>query len=235
MFLSEPCTACVGAAVALLPQGRQCNCRPNTPGEGTRGAVHARGRRKAAFTLIEALVSITIAAIAGGALLLGVNSSLQTTDEALKRTIATGMAQQLMDEAIGNLYCEPGITGYQTTLGPNSWESAGNGRERYNDIDDYNGVRTQPPKDTWAVPLGKDDGQGGQRHPAFQAPSGYYDNWRQEIDVYYVSAANLSQRLPNGQTSDYRAVEVRIVDNNPSRGPRELVKLRRVVAYVPSL
>jgi type II secretory pathway pseudopilin PulG len=192
-------------------------------------------RRTAAFTLIEALLAVAIAAMAGSVLLLGLHSSLQATDEAIKQTIATGMAQQLIDEVVGNLYCAPGASGYDTYLGCSSWESQGKGRERYNDSDDYNGLRAEPPKDPWGIALGADDGQGGQRHPAFQAPAGLFDHWRQEIDVYYVSETNPGTRLPPGQVSDYRAVEVRIVDDDPTRGPRQLVKLRRVVAYVPTM
>lgn len=191
--------------------------------------------RRAAFTLVEALVAVTIAAIAASALLMGIHSSLQTTESAMQQTIAAGMAQQLMDEVVGNLYCQPGVDGYQTTLSPSAWEAQGTARERYNDIDDYHGQRVKPPKDTWGVVLGTDDGKGGQRHVAFQAPGGYFDNWQQEIDVYYVRESDPSVRLPNGQTSDYRAVEVRIIDIKPDGARRELVKLRRVVAYVPVL
>jgi hypothetical protein len=53
--------------------------------------------------------------------------------------------------------------------------------------------------------------------------------------VYYVSDANLATPLPAGQTSDYRAVEVRVFYNDPQHGSRELVKLRRIVAYVAPL
>jgi type II secretory pathway pseudopilin PulG len=193
------------------------------------------GRRRAAFTLVEALVAVTIAAVAASALLMGIHSSLQTTEAAMQQTIAAGMAQQLMDEVVGNLYCAPGTTGYDTSFSHSSWEGQGTGRERYNDIDDYHGERATPPKDPWGVVLGKDDGKGGQRHVAFQAPSGYFDKWQQEIDVYYVRETDPGVRLPSGQTSDYRAVEVRIVDIKPDGARRELVKLRRVVAYVPVL
>jgi type II secretory pathway pseudopilin PulG len=194
-----------------------------------------RPRQPAAFTLIESLFAVVLAAMAGGVLLLGVYSSMQATDEGLKEAIASGMAQQLMDEAIGQLYCEPGSTGYATTLGPTVSESQGTCRERYVDTDDYNGVRCEPPKDLWGMPLGSDDGQGGLRNTAFRAPSGIFDHWRQEVDVYYVSQTNPATALPAGQVSDYRAVEVRIVDDNPQSGPRQLVKLRRVVAYVPTM
>lgn len=178
---------------------------------------------------------MTIMAVAGSALLLGIASSLQTTNDALEQEIALGMAQQLMDEVLGARYSAVGVDGYQTSLGPSSYESQGSGRERFDDIDDYDRLRIQPPEDMWGVALGCDDGEGGQRHPAFRATSGFFDHWRQEVDVYYVSATDPAVRLPQGQVSDYRAVEVRIYYVDPERGSRELVRLKRVVAYVPPL
>ena len=197
--------------------------------------VHRRRRRPAAFTLVEALVSISIAAVAGSVLLLGITSSLQTTTEALEGTIANGMAQELIDEVVGGRYHAVGEDGYRILLGRSWYEGSGSGRERYDDIDDYDNLRIQPPEDLWGIELGKDDGEGGARHPGCQAPAGFFKNWRQEIDVYYVDESDLSTRLPFGQVSDYRAVEVRIINNDPDRGPRELANIRRVVAYVPPL
>ena len=185
------------------------------------------------FSLAEALIAIAIAAIAAGALLLGTHASMQNAEEAWKRTVAAGMAQQLMDEIVGNKYCAYPDNPYETQLGRSPWEAAGTGRERYNDIDDYNGLRIQPPSDLWGVRLGIDDGQGGVRHLAFQAPTAVLDRWRQEVDVYYVNENNPSQRLASGQVSNARAVEVRIMENDPQRGWRQLARLRRIVAYVP--
>ena len=189
----------------------------------------------AGFTLIEALVAIAIAAIAGSALLLGTTTSLQSTDDAMQRTIAYGMAQQLIDEVVGCRYADLGNLGRDATLGPSVVEAVSGTRGPFDDIGDFNGYRSQPPKDFYGIALGADNGQGGQRNPNFQGSSSFLQNWRQEIDVYYVNDTDLTLRLPAGQTSDYRAVEVRIVYNDSNRGPRELAKIRRVVAYVKPL
>jgi len=194
-----------------------------------------RVRTPAGFTLVEAMVSITIAAMAGSALLLGVNGSLQATTEALEQTIAAGMAEQLMDEVVGARYCAVGEDGYQVNLGASGWELSGSGRERFNDIDDYNQVRCQPPESPRGIELGSEDGEGDRRHPNFQVAGGYLDNWRHEIDVYYIDGSDLTTRLSAGQTSDYRMVEVRITLDFPGRDSRELATLRRVVAYVPPM
>lgn len=153
-------------------------------------------------------MSIAITAIAGSALLMGIHTSLQATGESLGQTIAGGLAEQLMDEILG---------------------------QPYDDIDDYNGLRRLPPADAWGIALGKDDGEGGLRHANFQVTNRILDNWRQEVDVYYVDESDPSTPLPAGQTSDYRMVEVRIVQVDPDRGNRQLATLRRVVAYVPPM
>lgn len=192
-----------------------------------------RRRLAAGFTLVEALLSISIAAIGASVLLLGITSSLQTTNEALQRTIANGMAQQLMDEVVGGRYHDLNGSWDQINFTPSADEQAGLGRELYDDIDDYDGIRNQPPTDPWGIELGKDDRDGGERHPDFQAPAGFFDNWRQEIDVYYVAPPDLT--APAGQVSEYRAVRVRIVYVDPEKGTRVLAELSRVVAYVPPI
>ena len=181
------------------------------------------------------MVATAITAIAASALLLGVTASLQTTNEALRQTIASGLAQQLLDEVLGARYVEFGGDPYESTLQPGSSELATGTRELFDDVDDYNGVRTQPPVDFLGVSLGTDDGQGGERHPNFQTPPGFFDLWRAEVDVYYVSPTDLGNRLPFGDISDYRGVEVRVYYVDPDRGSRKLTDLRRVVAYVPPL
>jgi prepilin-type N-terminal cleavage/methylation domain-containing protein len=187
------------------------------------------------FTLIEALAAIVVAAIAGSALLLGTTASIQNTDDAMRRTVAYGMAQQLMDEVVGCRYMELGGSPYDTTLQPTASEAAAGTRQPFDDCGDFNGYRSQPPKDFYGAALGTDNGQGGQRNANFRCSSGFLQNWRQEIDVYYVSDTNLTSRLPAGQTSDYRAVEVRIIYNDPQSGPMQLAQIRRVVTYVAPL
>jgi type II secretory pathway pseudopilin PulG len=187
------------------------------------------------FTMIEALVSITLAAIAGSALLLGSSAAIQTTNDAMQRTIAYGLAQQLMDEVVGCRYMDLGGSPYASPPGPSASEAATGTRQLFDDIGDFNGYRCQPPKDFYGIALGTDDGQGGQRNAAFQLSNGYLQNWQQQIDVYYVSNTNLTTPLPANQTSDYRLVQVRIVYNDPKAGPTVLATIQRVVTYVAPL
>lgn len=194
--------------------------------------MHLRRARQSGFTMIEAALAIALTAVAGSAILLGVTASIDATAESVNKSLACGMAQQLVDEIVGARYGADGTGAYQTGLGPNSWEASGMGRERFNDIDDFNGVNSQPPEDLNGVALGTDDGQGSTRHASFQAPANYFSRWRQKVEVYYVNASDFSQRLTGNNTSDYRCVDVKIDYNDPIRGWQTLAQERRVVTYI---
>jgi prepilin-type N-terminal cleavage/methylation domain-containing protein len=216
--------------------------KPNAPGatgclsaRAEHGQQAARATRRG-FTLVEAMVALVITAVAGSALLLSINSSMQLTRDSLEQTLAIGMAQQLMDEVVGARYMAVGAAPDQAVFTASAWELQTGTRERFDDIDDFDGWETRPPEDRFGIALGADDGEGGQRHSNFRAPAGFFDNWQQQVHVSYVNPSDLSQSLPSGQTNRYgRAVEVRIVYDDPGHGPRELTRLRRVVVYVPPL
>lgn len=214
----------------MFPVYRSTSDRKTLSGDGA--FVVRKPRRRAGFTLVEALVSITIAALASSALYLGLIGNLHTTQHALEQTIANGIAEQIIDEVMGQAYVTGGNP-LQPTLNPDAWEAAGNHRERYNDIDDYNGVVAAPPQDMYGVTLGNDNGLGGLRHQNFRAAASFLANWREEIDVYYVSEANTSVKVTSAPYSYLRAVEVRIYAvESPSRR-RLITKTRRVHGYVP--
>jgi type II secretory pathway pseudopilin PulG len=193
----------------------------------------SRHKHRRGFTLIEAVVSTALTVLAGSAVLLGIASAVMTTDDTLARTQAAGMAQQVMDEIAGQIWCEDPQNPYQYPLTPSSYEAAGVARERYNDIDDYVSSTSQPPEDRWGYAMGSEDGHGGQRDPALRAGTDDFARWEQIISVYYVSASNQSVALNPGQTSQYRAVEVKINFKHPQQGTRNLATLRRVFTYVP--
>jgi len=195
-------------------------------------SVRRNSRR--AFTLIEAMVSTAITVTAGSAVLLGIATSVATTNDILARAQAGGIAQQVMDEIAGQLYCEDPSVAYEWPLGPTSYEAAGVARERYNDIDDYVSFSSQPLKDRFGVLLGTEDGRGGTRDPNFRLDAGYFTKSELVISVFYVSPTDQTQALPAGQTSQYRAAEVTINFNDPAQGTRPLAKLRRVFSHVPT-
>ena len=190
----------------------------------------ARGTRHG-FTLIEAMTATTLTAVCGSALLLGASTALKTTQNCVDQSIAAGLAQQLMDEISGKLWCNPGTSSTPTTLGPTG-SDAGPTRQNYLNIADYNGYSATPPQDMWGVPLGMDNGTGGTRPSPLQINPGFFKNWYQQVTVYYVSSSNFETAESAGQTSNYRAVEVRIFVNEPNVGMQQLALVRRIFSYV---
>ena len=194
-------------------------------------ARHTLARR--AFTLVEALMATAVTAIAGSTLLIGISSSLRTTDDNMRATIAFGIAEQLMDEIAGSRYAGAGDGPYQVSLGPSLAEAAGGGRQLYDDIDDYHQFTAGPPQDPWGIPLGRGQGDGTLRNPNFQISDGFFDAWRREVEVYYVDESDHSVRLSAVQTSNFRAVEVRVYYTDPVAGEVLLADVRRVFSYFP--
>lgn len=199
--------------------------------------IHTSSRQaidgvRTGFTLVEAMAALTIISVAASALLLGISSTLESTTSAVEQAIAHGIAQQLLDEIAAAQYREPG-SGPYGALGPGGSERNGADRTAFDDIDDYHGLRTQPPTDRFGIPLGEDNGAGGRRPERQRVASAYFSRWRQEVDVYYVNESNFS--LPAAGASDYKAVHVRIVREDPVRGRQQLVHLTRIFSNVPSL
>ena len=193
----------------------------------------ARSARRG-FTLVEALVATTILAVAGSALLFGLTAAMDTTQDVVHRTIAAGLAQQLMDEVAGLPYADKTGGPYESPL-VSAVDATTGCRTACHDQADFHGTATSPPVDSWGVRLGDDDGAGGQRHANFRAPADYLARWKQSVSVRYANPADLKQDLPDGQTSDYRSVAVVIGLTERSGQVRELARLRRVFAYVPPL
>src|SRR6187397_902006 len=71
-----------------------------TAGIQNAGIQSARRARRRGFSIVEAIVALSITALAGAVLLLAVESTVQSTTDSVQRTIADGMAQQLLDEAL---------------------------------------------------------------------------------------------------------------------------------------
>ncbi len=193
-------------------------------------------RRPAArrgFTLVEAMAAMTIMAIAGSALLMGTASNLSATRNAVESVIAQGMALQLLDEVSGKRYCESGASPTDSFLGPGSDETAAGARKIYDDIDDYNGVRTSPATDRFGITLGTDDGKGATRNTNFQVTAGYFNGWKQIVDVEYVSETDFTTPLSGSGTSNYRRIRVQITVDQADGTTRTLADISRVVSNVP--
>lgn len=198
-----------------------------------------RLRTRTGFTLIEALVSISIMALAGSVLLLAAQTSLDATDDAAKQAIAQGICEQALDEIMSKRYVEAGLAYDQNTLSTDSGETL---RQDRDDTDDFNGYSVQPIQDTYGQTLGNGDDAGSTRHANFRVVNGFFAKWRLRVDVYYVSSSDLSVRLDNPAvaaggtlttTSGYRCAEATVEYQDTDGTYRTLAKGRRVYAYIP--
>lgn len=194
------------------------------------GDPSIRGAGRAGFTLMESLTALGIMAVAGTALVAGVTSGVETAEYAVESQMAQGLAAQMFDEIAACRYCDATGSYNQSTLGPEAGETSGASRVNFDDIDDYAGLVEQPPKDRFGIALGTENGSGATRHANFVASANYFNNWRREVSVVYVSAADLT--TTSASPTAYRAVDVKIYRVDPL-GNRLIVSQRRVFAYVP--
>lgn len=189
-------------------------------------------RTSAGFTLVEAMLAITLAALAAAALLQGVFSSIQTTEYGLEQTIARGIAEQMADEITGLPYVAAGGDPYATAL----IAPVAGAVDREADFDesaDYNNFNAKPPRGLHGLYLGYGDGKGGYRHVNFRLAIPDFSRWRQAVSVYYVDETDPSARLAAGVTSNLRAIDVRILRDGDNGSKRQLARVRRVISYVP--
>ena len=195
-----------------------------------------RGRRGSGFTLVEAMVCITLIAFAGSALLLATQTSMESSEYAFEQNLARGIATQIIDEVMGRRYSAAGASPFQYPLTAAAYEiSSPQKRILFDDSGDFNNYVSRPLRDPWAIELGQGDGAGGSRHVNFQLRDDYFDNWSVAIRVYYANPADLSRNLTGSNTSGYRAVEVSVGKYDDDGTARRLATIRRVYGYVPAI
>jgi len=85
------------------------------------GASRSR-RRNSGFTLVEAMVCMTLIALAGSALLLAAQTSMDSSDYAFEQNLARGIANQMIDEVMGRRYCAAASSPIQYPLSAESHE-----------------------------------------------------------------------------------------------------------------
>lgn len=188
-------------------------------------------RRQRGFSLVEALVALSITALAGSVLLLSVDSSLATTMEAVQQTIADGIAQQVLDEMLTKRYMESGGNPLTDLLNATAWELLGAGTERFDDVDDFAGYIAHPAEGIFGEALGTGDDEGDLRLDNFRLRSDYFQNWRQRVLVYFVDPND--HTIQSATPTAYRAIEVIVEYIGPNGAARPLARRKRVIAYVP--
>jgi type II secretory pathway pseudopilin PulG len=197
----------------------------------SRSIAADRRANRIGFSLIEALIALTITSMAGAVLLLSVQTALDTTIEAVEKTIADGLAQQAIDEILTKRYVGAAENPLTTTLAASSSELKSVGTSLFDDVDDYNGYVALPLKGIYGEPLGTGDDNGNLRLDAFRVRGDYFQNWRLRVDVYYVDPNN--HLVKSTTPTNFRAVEVNVERLRTNGGVFPLASRKRVLAYVP--
>jgi type II secretory pathway pseudopilin PulG len=188
-------------------------------------------RTREAFSLIEALIALSITSLAGAVLLLSVQSSLDTTVEAVEQTIADGVAQQMLDEILTKRYVGVGDSPLLATLGPATSELLGGGTSMFDDTDDYDGYAAHPPEGPFGEPLGTGDDNGNSRLANFRVRADFFQPWRVRVEVYYVDPTN--HLTTSAAPTNFRAIEVHVERERSDGTFIPLSSRKRVIAYVP--
>jgi hypothetical protein len=207
-------------------------CRSLCLRASSAGQLRRRGpAARRGFSLVEAIIALSITAMAGAVLLLAVESTLNTTTDSVQGTIADGLAQQILDEIVTKRFVAIGGDPLTGTFGPSSGEASGAGRSEYNDTDDFHNFVALPAEGRYGEPLGAGNDEGSQRLASMRVPSGFFDRWRQRVEVYFVDPTDHRIRLTSG-SSYFRAIEVNIelVEDDGTVVP--LATRKRVIAYV---
>ncbi len=193
---------------------------------------HRLAEGRSGFTLVEALVGLSIMVFAGAVVLLATETTIQATSDAADQAVAAGLAKQLMDEILSHPFVATGRSAYSIPIGPVAAPALNDGRNHFLDTGDYCKYKSASPVDMWGIGMGQGNEAGGTRHPNLQISSDYFRGWWQLVDVYYVSSDDPSERLSGAQVSPLRAVEVSILRASDNGGTIELANARRVIGHI---
>ena len=146
-------------------------------------------RRRAGFTLIEAVAGIVIVAIMFAAVLQTVGASRMTQYKTSGRRLGSLLGQELMAEILQQYYREPEDT---PDFGRESGQS-GVVRTNWDDVDDYDGWSATPPQDKYGAEMTELQG------------------WSREVEVAWVDPASPSS--PLGTESETKLITVTVKHN----------------------
>jgi len=188
------------------------------------------------FSLMEAVVAMSIVAFASSVLLLGVEATLESVEEQEEITIADGLARQMLDEIQGQNWVDPSVrsTPYQVTLSASPDELLGPGRSQFDDTDDYNNYTATPPVHIDGEDLAATDATGDTLPEAFRPRSDFLSNWRLTVEVAYLSETDHSTQVADHNPTNYRALICRVYRRNRDNTWREIVERTRVISYIPA-
>ena len=163
----------------------------------------ARPRCRRGVTLIETIISVSLMTFAAAALLTALSSSVQVSTDCLRAAIATGLADQLMDEIASVKF--PSVSG--------SGSGSGMGRSGFDNLDAYNSYNVSPPQARNGMAIGTEgansSGSAMYRPQQFQPNPRSLSGYRQQVTVEKIADSGTSWSVVS-QSTTLRRVTVTI-------------------------
>ena len=164
------------------------------------------------FTLIELVVTMLILSVAALGVMYSLSLGLRHQSDALWQPKAVALAESYMEEILGRRYDERspsgGVPPCSTATTACSIAAAfndGEVRAQFDDVDDYDGLNEQPPRDVYGNPRSD------------------YDSYRVAVSVAYASPAQVTA-LGLDSTTDAKLVTVTV--STPESGSMSFSALR---------
>jgi hypothetical protein len=176
--------------------------------------------------MFESVVAVSVATVAGAALLSSLGAAVRSSSEAALFAMARGMAEQLMDE----------IASVRFPESSNS-PPLGTTRENFDDIDDYDGWSASPPTGRTGQALGTQgatvSGVIQNRSSGLIADADSIAHFTQEVVVQRIEPdAGTGWTVVTPHTN-HRRVTVRVKYTDGQANTRTLAEITRVFSYVP--
>jgi len=154
---------------------------------------------RAAISLLETVLALSLSTFAASALLTALSSSVRVSTDSLHVAIASGLADQLLDEIALVKFPSATTTG-----------SSGTGRTGFDDLDDYDGYSVSPPVARNGAPIGTEgSGSVSARPQQFQPNPRQLSRYRQQVTVEKIVESGNTWATTT-QSSNLRRVTVTI-------------------------
>ncbi len=168
-----------------------------------------RARVSRGFTIVEAIISMVIIAIAALAMTSVLSLAFSHSSDSLLHTKTAVLAQIYVEEIQGRRFDEMTPVGGTPPCSPATVACGaigveGESRTGFDDVDDYHGLDETPPRDALDQPMPEFDGFRVQVAVAYATP-GQVTAWQLD-DVTDAKVITVTVTTPDGSAREFSAV-----------------------------
>jgi len=189
------------------------------------GSIHPKRlvQYRNGFSMLEAMIAITLTTMAGTAIVTGLSASVQSSTYLNHLAMARGLAEQLAQEiSAAEFPTASDVVSTSTT------------RDGFNDLDDYHNWSSSPPVDRTGRTLGTQSvTAGAQRVAAMRVDTALLSRFRREVVVERVTPNQTSGWDTTIQNSNYRRVTIRVGFQDNEGTEQQLIEQTQIYSYVP--